>query len=111
MIEFFRDVLNGPLYIIVTIISIILIMAIIGFIMERKKLEKEAKNKIAVINNVPEITPIEPVTVQKEQEVVPTPQELQPISNLTQAPEEIPSAEPEVKPQVIVFEDPDEKTQ
>ena len=41
MVNFFRDVLNGPLYIVVVILSIIFIMAIIGFIMERKQKEKE----------------------------------------------------------------------
>ena len=50
MIEFFRDVLNGPLYYIVVVIAIILIMAIIGFIMERKQQEKEEKNKVAFVS-------------------------------------------------------------
>ena len=34
MIEFFRDVLDGPIYIVTTILSVIFIMAIIGFLME-----------------------------------------------------------------------------
>ncbi len=50
MVEFFRDVLNGPLYIIVVILSIIFIMAIIGFIMERKQKEKETQDKVAFIS-------------------------------------------------------------
>ena len=45
--EFYRDVLNGPLYYIAVVVSVILIMAIIGFLMERKKLYKEAVGKIA----------------------------------------------------------------
>lgn len=108
MIEFFRDVLNGPLYIVTTIISIILIMAIIGFLMERKKLEKEAKNRMVVVNTTPEVTPIAPVTVQTEREITPVSVEPTPISNLT--PEEENSFQ-EVKTPVIVFEDPEEKTQ
>lgn len=108
MIEFFRDVLDGPLYIITTIISIVLIMAIIGFIMERKKLEKEAKNKMAVIDTAPEVTPIEPVTIEQEPEVTPVVAEPTPISNLTQ---EVENTSQEVKTPVIVFEDPEEKTE
>lgn len=108
MIEFFRDVLNGPLYIIITIVSIILIMAIIGFIMERKKLEKEAKNKMAVVDTASEVTPITPVTVQTEQEITPISVEPTPISNLTPEEENTSS---EVKTPVIVFEDPDQKTE
>ena len=50
MVNFFRDVLNGPLYIVVVILSIIFIMAIIGFIMERKQKEKESKGKIAFVS-------------------------------------------------------------
>ena len=50
MVNFFRDVLNGPLYIVVVILSIIFIMAIIGFIMERKQKEKEAKGKVAFVS-------------------------------------------------------------
>lgn len=50
MVNFFRDVLNGPLYIVVVILSIIFIMAIIGFIMERKQKEKEASSKVAFVS-------------------------------------------------------------
>ena len=50
MIEFFRDVLDGPLYYVVVVLAIIFIMAIIGFIMERKQLEKEAKGKVAFVS-------------------------------------------------------------
>ena len=46
MIKFFRDVLNGPLYIIVVLLSIILIMAIIGFMLERKQREKYIKSTL-----------------------------------------------------------------
>ena len=112
MIKFFRDVLDGPLYIVITILSIIFIMAIIGFLMERKKLEKEAKKKIAVVdmppmNQTQEVTPIEPVAVQAEQETITTAQQPVSISDLPQ--EE--SSSLEVKEPVIVFEDPDQKTE
>lgn len=51
MVNFFRNTLDGPLYVIVAILALIFIMAIIGFLMERKKLEKEEKDKIAYINS------------------------------------------------------------
>ena len=66
MIEFFRDVLNGPLYIVTTILSVIFIMAIIGFLMERKKLEKEYKEQVAVVSNKQNIPPINQVAIEKE---------------------------------------------
>lgn len=50
MVKFFRNVLNGPLYIVVVILSIIFIMAIIGFIMERKQKQKEARNQVAFVS-------------------------------------------------------------
>ena len=88
MIEFFRDILNGPLYIVTTIISV----------------DRDLKSKVAVIetpssNSVDTITPIQPVTITKEAS-----EEVSPISNTE---EENPSLE--VKTPVIVFEDPDEK--
>ena len=77
MISFFRDFLNGPIYIIAVIICIILIMAIIGFIMERKKLEKEEQEKKVTIDVAtqvervmptiqPAVTPVEPVVTKVE---------------------------------------------
>ncbi len=50
MVKFFRDVLSGPLYIVVVILSVIFIMAIIGFIMERNQKQKEAKGKVAFVS-------------------------------------------------------------
>lgn len=50
MIKFFRDVLSGPLYYIIAIVAIIFIMAIIGFIMERKQKEKEEQGKVAFVS-------------------------------------------------------------
>jgi hypothetical protein len=79
-------------------------MAIIGYLMEKKKIDRDLKSKVAVIetpssNPVDTITPIQPVTITKEAS-----EEVSPISNTE---EENPSLE--VKTPVIVFEDPDEK--
>lgn len=58
MIHFFRDVLDGPLYIVIVVFAVVFIMAIIGFMMERKKFEREAKAKVAVITTVtPSVDP------------------------------------------------------
>ena len=62
MIHFFRDILDGPLYIALVVICIILIMAIIGFIMDRKKLEKEENEKRVVVGGT---TPMEPVRTRE----------------------------------------------
>lgn len=70
MVHFFRDILVGPLYIGITILSIIFIMAIIGFLMERKKLEKEEKQKVAVISDIRTVTPIAPVTLTQQKQFV-----------------------------------------
>ena len=45
MIKFFRDFLSGPLY--VVIVALVLIMAIIGRLMEKKQKKEEAEGKIA----------------------------------------------------------------
>ena len=50
MVEFFRDILDGPLYYVVVLIAIVLIMAIIGFIMERRQKEKQEKGKVAFVS-------------------------------------------------------------
>ena len=107
MVEFFRDVLDGPLYIAVVVLSIIFIMAIIGFLMERKKLEKEAKEKVAVISNGSVVTPIQPVSIEVETEMQP------PVITIPETPsvsDTEKSDDPsEEKPPIIVFEDPDQK--
>ncbi len=102
MIEFFRDVLDGPIYIVTTILSVIFIMAIIGFLMERKKLEKEAKEKMAVVSNSPEVTPISPISVTKEHVAL----ESEQVSN--HVTEETDSSL-EVKPPVIDFGNSNQK--
>lgn len=118
MIEFFRDVLDGPLYIVVVVISIIFIMAIIGFLMEKKKLEKEAKEKIAVISNTEDnieesnVTPVQPVNINEEVE---TPIINNEVTNLNEQVTEVVLEQPntddtplEVKKPVYIFEDPDQ---
>lgn len=57
MIWFFRDFLDGPLYLVVAFFCLIFIMAILGFMMERKQLEKEEKNRMVVLNNE-NVTPV-----------------------------------------------------
>ncbi len=50
MIHFFRDILDGPIYIVLVVISIILIMGILGFIMERYQKKKEGQLAVKVVN-------------------------------------------------------------
>ena len=116
MIEFFRDILDGPIYIIVAILSLIFIMAIIGFMMERNKLAKEEKARITYVNNkidVPEKT----VETKTEQVKVPPVAPVTQVKTTEQNPnsnnnDKIPQQQdnnPEllVKTPVVVFEDPD----
>ena len=70
MIKFFRDVLDGPLYIVLVIIAIILIMAIIGFILERKQklVEKQYQfahvdATVSNVNHGEMITPVNKVDI------------------------------------------------
>ena len=85
--KFYRDVLDGPLYIVVVLISIVLIMAIIGFILERKKLAKEKQDKIVHVD-----VPVEPIPdIELKQ-----PETIKQL-NVEEMPKE------ESKPQVIDF--------
>ena len=105
MIQFFRDTLDGPLYYILAIICIFFIMAIIGFLMEKKKIEKEIQSKTAVIENkIPDssIPPISPVTVEEEKQI---PEEEQVVSNSNSEDKVI----PEVVNKVIDFNETAEK--
>ena len=111
MIEFFRDVLSGPLYIIVVIVAVILIMAIIGFLMERKKLEKEEKEKIAIVGTQNIVPPITPVAVEEKENVVNTEQATKPLENNATSSVTQEQSSLEVKTPVIVFEDPDQKNE
>lgn len=52
MIHFFRDILDGPVYIIVVIVSIIAIMGIIGFIMERFKNKDEENVAVKEVDSL-----------------------------------------------------------
>lgn len=102
MIEFFRDVLDGPLYIIILILSVIFIMAIIGFLMERKKLEKIEKDKLAVVSNENVVSPIQPVFIEKVQTISNAAENVQaPASNLVDMQ---PVSSNEVKPPLVVLE-------
>lgn len=40
IIHFFRDILDGPLYIVVVIVSVILIFALLGYLMEKSQNRK-----------------------------------------------------------------------
>ena len=64
------DILSGPVYIVVAIIAVILIMAVIGYFLEKAKIEKENKERIVVVsdNNTTE-EPIE-ITVPIVEEPV-----------------------------------------
>lgn len=102
MIHFFRDILDGPLYIGITILSIIFIMAIIGFLMERKKFEKEEKQKIAVVSDARIVTPITPVAVAQQA------QTMNQNVNFNHSEKEIHSSL-EVKTPIVVFDDSNQK--
>lgn len=56
IITFFRDILDGPLYIVVTVISVILICSCIGYLAEvslnKKKAKKQYEASYASIDNV-----------------------------------------------------------
>ena len=46
IVIFFRDILDGPLYIIVALISGILFCSCIGYLAEQNNLKKKAKEKL-----------------------------------------------------------------
>lgn len=48
IITFFRDILNGPLYIVVSVISGILICSCIGYLAEQSQLKRKAKEKTSL---------------------------------------------------------------
>ena len=108
MIKFFRDVLSGPLYVVVALLALVLIMAIIGFIMERLKLEKEEKGRIAYVNNKID-TPVEEVNTPESTVVPSTPiTQLNNESNNNEIPSDL-ANNPSllVKTPVVVFDDPE----
>ena len=108
MIKFFRNTLSGPLYVIVAVLSIIFIMAIIGFIMERKKQEQEEEGRIAYIKNAEPMEPVETKTVETSIPVVEQPKVDNKVNEtVPQQPEENPSLI--VETPVVVFDDPDKK--
>lgn len=52
IITFFRDILDGPLYIIVTVICSILICACIGYLAEKRQKKRQAKEQYVEVSNV-----------------------------------------------------------
>ena len=83
MIHFFRDVLDGPVYFVLFVVCIILIMSILGFIMERLKLQKEENDKRVVVGGTASIEPVrtrEVILSTKEEPVV------EPVQSINQEP-------------------------
>ena len=104
--KFYRDILSGPLY----LLSLIFIMAIIGFIIERKNQEKEEKGRVAYVNNSSDV-PMEPVETKTEVTPVPVPvqTELNNVNNETVPQKQDSNPSLLVKTPVVVFDDPDKK--
>lgn len=50
MISFYRDFLDGTVYTVVALVAVVLILAIIGFMMEKIKAYKEEQAKIAYVH-------------------------------------------------------------
>ena len=50
MISFYRDFLDGTVYTVVALVAVVLILAIIGFMMEKIKSYKEEQAKIAYVH-------------------------------------------------------------
>ena len=50
MISFYRDFLDGTVYTVVALVAVVLILAIIGFMMEKIKACKEEQAKIAYVH-------------------------------------------------------------
>lgn len=89
MIHFFRDVLDGPVYFVLFVVCIILIMSILGFIMERLKLQKEENDKRVVVGGTASIEPVrtrEVILSTKEEPVV------EPVQSINQEPISSPTA-------------------
>ena len=62
-VKFFRDTLNGPLYIVVVVICVILIFACIGYLAEKSINAKKEKEKYADVksDDVVNVKPLEEV--------------------------------------------------
>ena len=93
--KFYRDVLDGPLYYIIALLAVILIMAIIGFLMERKKLFKEKENKIAHVDQ--DVAPIKEVEIEKNNDDAVL---VQPPVDTAPKPKEVINFTPEVTEEV-----------
>lgn len=79
IITFFRDVLNGPVYIVVSVIAGILICSCIGYLAEKSINEKKERSKYAQIANpnlaaAPQVaTPVQTVNAVGAQPVTQPP--------------------------------------
>lgn len=71
IITFFRDILDGPVYIVVTVICSILICACIGYLAEKSQKKKKEKDQYVQIENAP-VSPV-PTTNVVSTTVAPTP--------------------------------------
>ena len=71
IITFFRDILDGPVYIVVTVICSILICACIGYLAEKSQKKKKEKDQYVQIENAP-VGPA-PITNVVSTAVSPTP--------------------------------------
>ena len=61
-ISFFRDTLDGPLYIVVVVIAIILFFACIGYLAEKSINSKKEKEKYADVNPSEDFVKVEEVS-------------------------------------------------
>ncbi len=89
IIYFFRDTLDGPLYIATVVLCVILLFACIGYLAERKLKDKKEKEKYATVDaSSQKAATIEEVTGTQAAEVpLSTPVEQTPISNIPVPPQ------------------------
>lgn len=78
IITFFRDILDGPLYIVVAVISGILICSCIGYLAERSMIKKKEKEQYDKEHFNVEENPTQEVRIEEKEislNAVPDPQE------------------------------------
>lgn len=80
IITFFRDILDGPIYIIVTVICSILICACIGYLAEKKQKKRQEKEQYVEVSTasipsttVSSVVPTAPVVPSTASTIVATP--------------------------------------
>lgn len=87
IIVFFRDILDGPLYTVITVICSILICACIGYLAEKRQKQKEKKEQyvevspeaVAVSSTMPHVPSVS-ATLQESPQVMQTPVSSQTVS-------------------------------